>query len=169
MWASFKNNRLGKQLQYALDKKDVVSLSDTKAVGILLDVACFADVQRLQEQFKRLKVAQHPVQVLVCNPEKVKVDNEEGLYFFERDVSKKGEVKATSDTATFLKNEYHVLINYFTEPSLEFSLVSALTKAKIRVGFQNKETRINDINIDADPQEIDTFVEVVKNYLPKIK
>ncbi len=168
MWESLRNNRLEKCVERKLKQKRSKNLDSITKVGVLLDVTAFADIKRAKNCFQKI-VPSASVCLLINDPDKVPLENEQELFYAKNDLNWKGVVTAESDTAKFLAQEYDLLINYFVDTSVDFKLVSAMTKTKISLGFNCKENLINAIKIAAEPREIDTFVEILKNYLPQIK
>src|SRR5699024_9055476 len=90
------------------------------------------------------------------------------LVFVDRQVSWLGKFKSETDAYTFQQQSYSLLINYFTNPSLPLLLLSAETRADLKIGFPTKYPDINDLNIVVNPTEINRFVLEIQNYLPKI-
>lgn len=67
--------------------------------------------------------------------------------------------------SSFLKQEYDLLINYFSTQKIPLLYLSALTNAAIRVGFAPLDIKYNDIIFKLDMEDFSLFKRELINYL----
>lgn len=93
------------------------------------------------------------------------VDKWDFYRFHPDQINWKGEFKENSDASRFAQNLFDLLINYYREPTADLLLLSAVTSARLKIGFHHEQNPVNDLNIMLNPMEIDRFVEEVKKCL----
>jgi len=86
----------------------------------------------------------------------------------DRDLGWKGEVE-NSYAHEFLGREYDLLVNYYDEDSLLLNLMSAQTKARLKVGFKEVGPTFNDLMLDTPLNDFQTFKKELKKYLGVFK
>lgn len=73
------------------------------------------------------------------------------------------------EVADFVEQPFDALISFYKPNRYELKIVTAMSKAKIKVGISNEDDRLHDLIIDVAPKNQDTFkVELIK-YLKTLK
>ncbi len=85
-------------------------------------------------------------------------------FFTDKDLGWNGTIE-NGDANEFLARDYDVLINYYQEDRLLLKLMSAKTKARIRVGFPEVDHKMNDLIFDTRLDDFATFKIELKKYL----
>lgn len=143
------------------------SVSDLKKVAVIVDVSLFGREFQLSEFLKAFDLKEASVYPILFSSEKNTIDKEAKV-FSKKDVSWLGKLKAETDAEEFIQQEYDVLINYFQQESHELFLLSASVKAKLKVGFQMNEKRLNDFELLESPKKTRLFAVEMKKYIPLI-
>lgn len=65
----------------------------------------------------------------------------------------------------FLGREYDLLVNYYDEDSLLLNLMTAKTKARLKVGFKGVGLEYNDLILNTPLKDFQTFKKELKKYL----
>jgi hypothetical protein len=84
--------------------------------------------------------------------------------FSDKDLGWNGEIE-NSYALEFLGREYDLLVNYYDEDSLLLNLMSAKTKARIKVGFKEVGPAYNDLMLDTPLKDFQLFKKELKKYL----
>jgi len=135
-----------------------------KTVGVIVDLDTF-DKADLFDQF---------IDMFNLRPSAVKVMGYRGFYdknspyatpvFSDKDLGWGGAVE-NSYALEFLSKEYDLLINYYTQDTLILKLMTVKTKARIKVGFAEIDTQLNDLILQTKLQDFNTFKTELKKYL----
>ncbi len=143
--------------------------STSKKKGIV-KVGCLVNL----EEFDKTKVFHQLLDDFSLRPNAIKIIGYKSFYdtnspyatpvFSDKDLGWKGEIE-NSYVLEFLSREYDVLLNYYTQENLILNLMSVKTRARIRVGFKQVDTRFNDIIIDNPLDDFKTFKTELKKYL----
>lgn len=89
-------------------------------------------------------------------------------YCTDNDIGWKGSIN-NPDFYEFQQRKYSILINYYVEDSLLLKLMSAKTRARIRVGFKQANNHFDNLIFDCGLQEFDTFKRELVKYLKILK
>jgi len=84
--------------------------------------------------------------------------------FSDKDLGWNGEIE-NSYALEFLGREYDLLVNYYDEDTLLLNLMSAKTKARIKVGFKKVGPAYNDLMLDTPLKDFQLFKKELKKYL----
>jgi hypothetical protein len=64
-----------------------------------------------------------------------------------------------------LTKEYDLLVNYYTQDVLILKLMTVKTKARIKVGFAEIDPELNDLILQTQLQDFNTFKTELAKYL----
>lgn len=160
----FKNRYKRKQFEKDCCNHSPKSTDAVRNVGIIVtDSALNKD--KWNDLKNRFKLGKAEVTLIGFGEERIGNDF---YQFHKNQIDWKGRFKENSDAAKFSQNQFDVLINYYHEPMADLLLLSAATKAPLKIGFYHEQNPVNDLNIMLNPIEIDRFVEEVKKYLALI-
>ena len=84
--------------------------------------------------------------------------------FSDKDLGWNGEIQ-NSYALEFLGREYDLLVNYYDEDSLLLNLMSAKTKARLKVGFKEVGPTYNDLMLGMRINDFQLFKKELKKYL----
>lgn len=136
----------------------------TRTIGCIVDLDAFARAEDLYGLRKDFDLAPNAIQIIGYKREYDKVSPFGVQFFCDRDLGWNGEI-TNGHASEFLGREYDVLINYFQRESLMLKLVSAMTVARIRIGFSEVDTRLNDLILDTPMEDLAAFRSELKKYL----
>ena len=85
-------------------------------------------------------------------------------HFSEKDFDRKGNVKDLS-LESFLENPFDLLIGYFNEKNLYLEFATLKSNATFKIGFSKVNDKLFDLVVNEQPNNIDSFIEVIKKYL----
>ena len=84
--------------------------------------------------------------------------------FSPKDIGWNGNIKNT-ELKIFLNQDFDALISYYADDKLELRMLTALSKAKFKIGVLQTDSRLNDLIIKTDMSEFDVFKNEVFKYL----
>ena len=85
-------------------------------------------------------------------------------YFSPKDFGWKGKIN-NIDLQSFLDEDYDVLISYYKTNNVLLNLITATSKANLKVGLTRTDERLYDLIIDVSSEKFDTFKIEFKKYL----
>ena len=89
--------------------------------------------------------------------------------FSDKDLGWNGDIE-NSYVHEFLSREYDLLVNYYDDDeSLLLHLMTAKTKARLKVGFKAIDQRYNDLIMNSPLADFKTFKSELKKYLSIFK
>ncbi len=137
---------------------------EIKKVGVIVDLDTFQNAD-LFYQF---------IDMFNLRPNAVKIMGYRGFYdknspystpvFSDKDLGWGGAVE-NSYALEFLTKEYDLLVNYYTQDTLILKLMTVKTKARIKVGFAEIDPELNDLILQTQLQDFNTFKTELKKYL----
>ena len=135
-----------------------------KSVGVIVDL----------DSFGRAEAFYDFVEEYHLRPNAVKIIGYKGYYdknspyatpvFSDKDLGWNGNIE-NSYALEFLSREYDLLVNYYTKDILMMQLMTIKTKARINVGFSELDNSFNDLILEVDLQDFETFKRELKKYL----
>ncbi|WP_297762224.1 hypothetical protein [uncultured Muriicola sp.] len=138
--------------------------NEIKKVGVIVDLDTFQNAD-LFYQF---------IDMFNLRPNAVKIMGYRGFYdknspystpvFSDKDLGWGGAVE-NSYALEFLTKEYDLLVNYYTQDTLILKLMTVKTKARIKVGFAEIDPELNDLILQTQLQDFNTFKTELKKYL----
>jgi hypothetical protein len=133
-------------------------------VGVIVDL----------DNFNRAEDFYKMVELFNLRPNAVKIIGYRAFYdknspystpvFSDKDLGWKGAIE-NSYALEFLTKEYDLLLNYYMQDNLILKLMTVKTKARIKVGFAEVDTSLNDLILQTSMKDIDMFYSELKKYL----
>jgi hypothetical protein len=135
-------------------------------VGILYndDIADKYQLQQLVE--KNFKINSEDISFLGFSRHRYDKVEKPEYVFTTKDFTLFGKPKSKA-IDEFLKTNYKLLFNYFGKDELCLEVLALLTEAKLNVGFQEANERVNDLILNVDSKNLDFFKESSK-YIKQI-
>lgn len=137
---------------------------EIRKVGVIVDLDTFQNSD-LFYQF---------IEMFNLRPNAVKIIGYRGFYdknspystpvFSDKDLGWGGAVE-NSYALEFMNKEYDLLVNYYTQDTLILKLMTVKTKARIKVGFAEIDPELNDLILQSQLQDFNTFKTELKKYL----
>ncbi len=142
--------------------------NDNKKVGIILDLDIVEQDFDLAELQKELNVPNENFSFIVFTSRKDFPEKYNLNAFHGKRLGWNATFEENSNERAFANTNYDLLLNYFVKPSDELLILSASSKAKLKVGFPLEERRLNDLEIHVDPKDYKLFIAELKKYLAVI-
>ena len=137
---------------------------EIKKVGVIVDLDTFQNAD-LFYQF---------IEMFNLRPNAVKIMGYRGFYdknspystpvFSDKDLGWGGAVE-NSYALEFLNKEYDLLVNYYTQDILILKLMTVKTRARIKVGLAELDPELNDLILQTQLQDFNTFKTELMKYL----
>jgi len=134
------------------------------SVGCLVDLDAFSTPELFYEFVEAFGLRPNAVKVIGYKSFYDKNSPYATPVFSDKDLGWKGNIE-NSYVLEFLGREYDLLVNYYTEDNLLLQIMSAKTKARVRVGFKETDSRQNDLILDVPMKNFNTFKIELKKYL----
>ncbi len=131
-----------------------VAIITTNKLSIELDI-----VKEIKSNFKSVR----NVHIYAFRKFK-KSDSITYKHFTEKDFDWSGQVKDPS-LESFLENPFDLLIGYFNEKNLYLEFAALKSSAAFKIGFAKVNDKLYDLVVNEQPDNIDSFIEVMKKYL----
>ncbi len=146
------------------------SFDEVKRKKGITSVACLVDL----DVFENANLFYEFVEDYGLRPNAVKIIGYKSYYdknspystpvFSDKDLGWNGNIE-NSYVLEFLSREYDMLVNYYTEENLLLQIMSVKTKARVRVGFKEIDSRYNDLILDTPIKNFKIFKQELKKYL----
>ncbi len=162
----FKLKSGNKFLKSALDNLATVERQKRgiTSVGILVDLDKFSDTEVFYQFVEDFKLRPNAIKIMGYKAYYDKNSPYATPVFSDKDLGWHGEVE-NSYALEFLSKDYDMLVNYFDEENLMLQLMSVKSKARIRVGFNEVDERLNDLILGTSIEDFKTFKQELKKYL----
>ena len=85
-------------------------------------------------------------------------------FFNPKNFGWKGKIENT-ELQDFIDTPFDVLISYYNEECLELNMVTALSKANLKVGINDNDPRLYDLIINIRTEYLDVFQKEIVKYL----
>jgi len=154
----FLKRELGKKAQRSERKKGVTS------IGCIVNLDQFDDVDVFYDLVNEFSLPPNAVQVIGYKEEYNKNSPYAKPMFSDRDLGWRGEIQ-NGYAQEFLKKEFDVLINYYTEDKLLLQLMTLHSKARLNVGFGEVDKDLNDLILNTSIKDFSIFKKELKKYL----
>lgn len=162
---AFKEKSNRKYINKLLDAPQVESSSNkVKTIAVLLYKDEFDNFEVFNQYFKELNLSSPKHKVIAFTKDDKFESSQWETHFSPKDFGWKGKINSV-DLQSFLDEPYDCLISYYKKDVLELDLITALSKAKFKVGLNRGEERLYDLIIDIKPNDIEVFKEELKKYL----
>ena len=144
------------------------AMGQVQTVGVLLNYEEFNDFETFRNLFKELDLTSPKCRVAAFIQDEKQITNTWNTYFIPKNIGWKGTILSV-DLESFIKEEFDVFIGYYTKNDVEINLISALSKAKFKIGLKGADQRIFDLVINVEPQQFGVFKRELKKYLKILK
>ena len=161
----FRKKSNEKYLSKLLSKRHL-NVSDNKieSLGVILNIDEKIDLELFKKLAEDLKI--HPNKLKVITFSENPIDNVISWdnCYNPKDFGWKGRIKNVG-LESFLDLEIDALVSYYENEILELKLITALSKAKLKIGILQTDERINDLIIKTNLKEFDVFKIELFKYL----
>ncbi len=164
----FKENSNKKHLNKLLSERQV-NVTDKKieSLGVILNIDEIDDFELfsgLSGLASSLKIHDNKFTIVSFSENDKDTLTTWDVCFNPKDFGWKGVIKNV-ELQTFLDTKYDALISYYTRDALELKIMTAKSKAQLKIGIAQNDERINDLIIKTKLKEFKIFKEETIKYL----
>ncbi|WP_411030996.1 DUF6913 domain-containing protein [Spongiimicrobium sp. 3-5] len=134
------------------------------SVGCIVDLDKFDDANKFYDLVEEFSLRPNAVRIIGYKDYYDKNSPYATPVFSDKDLGWNGAIE-NSYALEFLSREYDMLINYYTEENLLLQLMSIKTRARIRVGFDEVDEKLNDLILKTSMNDFNTFKKELRKYL----
>lgn len=149
-------------------RKSRVDNNKIKTVAVLLNANEFHEFEVFRVYFKALGLISPKHKIVAFTLNDKLEHNKWNVHFSPKDFGWKGKIK-NLDLEAFINEPYDMLICFFKNPVLQLNLITAASKAKLKVGISKEDERLYDLIIDVNLKDINIFKQELKKYLNILK
>lgn len=161
----FKEKSNKKHLNKLLSKRQVNATGNKiESLGIILNLDKGDDLEKLRDIASSLNIRPNKLKIIAFSLSKNDDLNNWNNCYNPKDFGWKGIIKNV-ELQSFLDIEFDALISYYEEDFLELKLLTAMSKAKFKVGLLQADERLNDLIIKTSLKEINVFKKELFKYL----
>ncbi len=146
------------------EKKLSRRLRPIESVAFLLDEESLETLSHLRKFGEDIGVEAQHMEFLVFLSKKRELPGFEGLVLTPSGINWLGKFKS-AEIRNFLTRSFDMLLCYQRQPSRVLDKLVASAQSSLKVGRLEGSTRVYDLAIAADHQDITIFTEEVKKYL----
>ncbi|WP_299122366.1 hypothetical protein [uncultured Winogradskyella sp.] len=162
---AFKEKSIQKYVNKLLaTRKSSVSNNKVKTVAVLLNASEFHEFEVFRLYFKELNLTSPKHKIIAFTLDDKLEHNKWNTHYSPKDFGWNGKIK-NIDLDTFINEPYDVLICFYKKEVLQLDLITAASKANLKVGISKSDERLYDLIIDVDLKEINVFKQELKKYL----
>ena len=140
--------------------------SKVKSLGVIINIDEYHDFNSFKDLAELIKIHPHKLKIIMFSKNKKERINNSSWdsCFSPKDIGWNGNIKNT-ELKIFLNQDFDALISYYADDKLELKMLTALSKAKFKIGVLQTDSRLNDLIIKTDMSEFDVFKNEVFKYL----
>ena len=162
---SFKEKSNQKFINKLIDSRRIEpSSKKIESVGIVLNLSEFDDFEIIRVFFSELKLNPNKIKLAAFTDDYKLVETTNELLFSEKQIGWKGKIKS-NELETFINTKFDTLISYYKQDILELNLITALSKANLKIGISIDDERLNDLILDVKPKNFSVFKQELIKYL----
>ncbi|MET1259671.1 hypothetical protein ABV409_10025 [Flagellimonas sp. DF-77] len=154
----FLEDELAKPRDTRTGKKGIHSL------GCIVDLDQFETPDAFYELRQELSLRPNAIQLIGYHKNHDKNSPFAVQFYTDRDLGWNGSIE-NGYVAEFTGREYDVLISYYAQDRLLLHLLTAKTKARIKVGFGAVDAKFNDLIMNMPISDFTSFKQELKKYL----
>jgi hypothetical protein len=133
-----------------------------QSFGVIFDYKNYHNYEFFQALCQDLNVNTNRVRFIAYIGKEKQTPNGWDSFYSIEDFDWKG-LPHSANIDEFTEYPFDLLISYYRPERLELNVLTALSKAKLKVGISNSDQRLNDLTIDIKPKEIEVFrIELLK-------
>jgi hypothetical protein len=151
-------------------EKSMYSFESSKIIGVVFKTDTQSDFELVKRFLQFLNEQDNKV-VALCYIDTKKVPDyyllRKGFNFFSRADLNLFFMPKTNFILDFMEKPFDILIDLSTDNNFPLNYVSSISKAKLKIGKQQKNRNCFDIMIDTSKQNsVEALIEQIKHYVP---
>ncbi|WP_445738086.1 DUF6913 domain-containing protein [Mariniflexile sp.] len=161
----FKQKSIKKRINKLLSVEHENVNNDTiESIGVILNIDEIDDFEWFNGLATHLNVHLNKLKIIAFSANKKETLKSWDVCFDPKDFGWFGAIK-NSELQAFLDTRFDALISYYEADVTELKLLTALSKAKFKIGISGCDERLNDLIIHTNLKEFNVFKAEVFKYL----
>ncbi|WP_194768553.1 DUF6913 domain-containing protein [Tamlana sp. I1] len=161
----FKEKSIKKRINTLLSDRSVKSDNNqAETLGVILNIDEIDNEESFIKLAKEIKIQPNRLKILAFSAKKKDALNVRAKGCYLEDFNWNGVVK-NIEVQSFLETDFDLLISYYSSEILELKLLTAVSKAKFKIGVLQSDERLNDLIIKTKVNEFSVFKAEVLKYL----
>jgi len=162
---AFKEKSIQKYVNKLLaTQKSAVSNTKVKTVAVLLNANEFHEFEVFRVYFKELGLNSPKHKIIAFTLDDKLEHNKWNTHYSPKDFGWNGKINNV-DLETFINEPFDMLLCYYKQEVLQLDLITAASKANLKVGISKNDERLYDLIIDVALKDINVFKQELKKYL----
>ncbi len=166
-FSGIKYKVLSKKIAGSVKRNSSSSLqvnNTIKTVGILVKENSKFDFEGLKRLQKQIPIGSKNFSVLTYKIQNETYNEFRGAFFYEKHVSLTGKIKS-KEVSDFLNQEFDMLIDYTAADTIFAKFLTAISKAKFKVGYFTEDENLYDLIINVPIDNTKEFNNELIKYL----
>lgn len=161
----FRNKSNESYLSKLLSERQV-SFNDKKieSLGIILNIDEISDFELFRALGTLIKVHPNRLKIITYSSNENDKLSSWDVCFNPKDFGWKGLIKNV-ELQAFVDKKFDALISYYSADELELKLITASSKAELKIGILQTDERLNDVIIKTKLKDFKTFKTELLKYL----
>ena len=161
----FKDKSNQKFINHLLEEqKRIVPGGKVDSVGVLLNFNEFNQYDQFRKMLKEIGIKDNKVKFIAMIEDEKSRPNSWDDFFSPDDFGWKGKIK-NMQLEEFINTSFDALICYYGGAVFELDFVSAMSKAKFKIGISDHDPRLFDLIIHLEPKYLSVFAREIEKYL----
>ncbi|MCB4797478.1 DUF6913 domain-containing protein [Neotamlana laminarinivorans] len=161
----FKEKSNKKYLNKLLSNRETNVTDDkVESLGIVVNVDEFDDIEQFVNFSETINIRSNKLKIITFSENEKEDLLSWDSCFNPADFGWNGSIKNT-ELDTLISKNFDLLISYYTKNITEIKLITALSKAKFKIGIYQEDERLNDLIIKTTVKEFNLFKDEVIKYL----
>ncbi|GAA4302794.1 DUF6913 domain-containing protein [Aestuariibaculum suncheonense] len=161
----FKEKSNKKYLNKLLNERQGrVDDSKIESLGIIFNYDEAENFEQFRILADKLNVRPDRLKIIAFSQREIELQSTWDVCYNFKDFGWKGSVN-NSELQAFIKTEFDALVSFYSKDVLELKLMTALSKAKFKIGVLQNDERLNDLIIKTKMNEFDVFKNELFKYL----
>ena len=162
---AFKEKSIQKYVNKLLaTQKSAVSNTKVKTVAVLLNANEFHEFEVFRVYFKELGLNSPKHKIIAFTLDDKLEHNKWNTHYSPKDFGWNGKINNV-DLETFINEPFDMLLCYYKQEVLQLDLITAASKANLKVGISKNDERLYDLIINVALKDINVFKQELKKYL----
>ncbi len=153
----YLNKLLSEAHEYEADNK-------IESLGVIVNVDEIQDFNWFNELANALNIHPNKLKIIAFSTQKKETLNLWDDCYYAKDIGWKG-VILNNDLKLFLDTKFDALLSYYEADITELKLITALSKAKFKIGILQSDERLNDLIINTKLNDFNVFKNEMFKYL----
>ncbi|HMC01114.1 MAG TPA: hypothetical protein VKN14_08780 [Flavobacteriaceae bacterium] len=161
----FKQKSNKKYLDAIINSRETnVNSNKIKSLGVIFCIDEMEDFEIFRNLAETIKVRPNRLKIIAYTESLKDAPNFWDTYYHSEDFGWNGKIKNV-ELQSFLDAEFDALVSYYEKDILELKLLTAMSKAKFKVGILQSDERLNDFIIKTKLKEFYLFRKELVRYL----